>query len=116
VGGANALGRPDLGRLAKGCKADIVLADTSHPHLQPLRDPLRGLIFSALERPIRDVYIDGRQIVRDGKVLTIDVEKAIAVINEGQKRALVGVKERDWAKRTAEEAFPLALPVRERLH
>lgn len=116
VGGANALGRPDLGRLAVGCKADIVLADTSHPHLQPLRDPLRGLIFSALERPIRDVYVDGRQLVREGKVLTIDVAKAAAILNEGQKRALMGVAERDWAKRTADEAFPLALPVRERLN
>lgn len=116
VGGATALGRSDIGRLAKGCKADFVLADTSHPHLQPLRDPIRGIIFSALERPIRDVYIDGQQVVRDGKVLTIDIEKAAAALNEGQKRALVGVRERDWAKRTAEEAFPLALPMRERLH
>lgn len=116
IGGANALKRPDLGRIAPGCKADLVLADTSHPYMQPLRDPLRGLMFSALERPIRDVYIDGAQVVRDGKVLTIDVADAAAILNEGQKRALIGVSTRDWAKRTAEEAFPLALPLRDRLH
>ncbi len=112
VGGASALQRDDIGRLAVGCKADLVIVDTSHPHLQPLRDPLRGLVFSALERPIRDVFVDGRQVVREGKVLTIDVDAACEKLNKGQRRALEGVSERDWAKRTADEAFPLSLPVR----
>ena len=111
VGGARALGREDLGRLAVGCRADFVLVDTSHPHLQPLRDPLRGLLFSALERPIRDVFVDGRQVVREGEVMTIDVGAACEALNEGQRRALEGVAERDWANRSAEEAFPLSLPM-----
>ena len=111
VGGARALGRDDLGRLAAGCRADFVLVDTSHPHLQPLRDPLRGLLFSALERPIRDVFVDGRQVVQEGEVLTIDVGAACEALNEGQRRALEGVAERDWASRSAEEAFPLSLPM-----
>ena len=111
VGGANALHRDDIGRLAPGCQADFVMVDTTDPNLQPLRDPLRGLIFSGLERPIRDVYIDGRQVVRHGRVLTIDVEAACADVNVGQQRALEGVRERDWAKRTADEAFPLSLPL-----
>ena len=111
VGGANALGREDIGRLAVGCRADFVMVDTTHHYLQPLRDPLRGLIFSALERPIRDVFVDGRQIVRDGEVLTIDVHAACADLNIGQRRALEGVAERDWANRSADEAFPLSLPL-----
>ena len=110
VGGAKALQRDDIGRLAPGFKADLVLVDLKHPMMQPLRDPLRGLIFSALERPITDVYVDGRQVVRDGKVLTVDIEWATWAINEGQRRALPKVPEKDWAKRTADEVFPLALP------
>ena len=39
VGGANALGRDDLGRLAAGCKADLVLVDLAEPIMQPARDP-----------------------------------------------------------------------------
>ena len=39
VGGARALGRDDLGRLAPGAKADLVLVDLDHPAMQPRRDP-----------------------------------------------------------------------------
>lgn len=111
VGGAKALHRDDLGRLAVGCKSDVVLVDLKHPYLQPVRDPLRTLVFSAQDRAVCDVYVDGRQLVRDGKVLTIDIEEVTEQINAGQRRALAGVPERDWAKRTADEAFPLSLPL-----
>ena len=112
VGGARALGRGDLGRLAPGAKADLVLIDLAHPSMQPLRDPLRSLMFSALERPVRDVYVDGKLVVEDGEVLTLDHRDAGMRLNAGQKRALEGVAERDWAGRDADQAFPLSLPVR----
>ncbi len=41
VGGALALGRDDIGRLAPGCRADLVLVDLQHPGMVPARDPLR---------------------------------------------------------------------------
>ncbi len=113
VGGAKALGRDDLGRLAPGAKADLVLVDLAHPSMQPVRDPLRSLMFSALERPVRDVYVDGRQVVRDGEVLTLDHHDAGRRLNDGQKKALAGVADRDWAGRSADEAFPLSLEINE---
>ena len=112
VGGARALGRDDLGRIAPGCKADLVIVDLSHPYMHPIRDPLRTMVFSALERAIRDVYVDGRPIVRDGKVLNIDIEEALVELNRGQERALPLVPQRDWAGRKDDEAFPLSLPLR----
>ncbi len=115
VGGAKALGRDDLGRLAPGAKADLVLVDLAHPSMQPVRDPLRSLMFSALERPVRDVYVDGRQVVADGEVLTLDYQGAGERLNAGQKKALEGVAERDWAGRSADEAFPHSLEIRESL-
>lgn len=111
LGGARALGRDDIGRLSPGCKADLVLVDLSHPYMHPVRDPLRTMVFSGLERAIRDVYVDGRQVVRNGEVLTIDIEAALAELDAGQVRALPHVPERDWAGRTAEEMFPLSLPL-----
>ncbi|MGE0718483.1 MAG: amidohydrolase family protein, partial [Alphaproteobacteria bacterium] len=109
VGGAKALQRDDIGRLAPGCKADLVVVDCNHPMMQPLRDPLRSFIFSALDRPITDVYVDGEMVVRNGEVLTVDVTTAGAELTAGQQRALKRVPDKDWAGRSADEAFPLAL-------
>src|SRR5438552_9523609 len=50
VGGANALLRDDIGRLAPGGKADIVLVDLACPQMQPDRDPLKALIYHAADR------------------------------------------------------------------
>jgi 5-methylthioadenosine/S-adenosylhomocysteine deaminase len=109
VGGAKALGRDDLGRLAPGCKADFVLVDLSHPAMQPARDPLKSLVFTALERPITDVYVAGAAVVQDGKIRTIDLEANLAELTAGQIRNMRGIPERDWAKRSPEEAFPMSL-------
>jgi hypothetical protein len=74
IGGARALGRDNIGRLAVGCKADIVIVDCAHPAMRPCHDPLRSLVYSASDRAVAHVFVDGEQVVRDQKVLTIDYE------------------------------------------
>lgn len=111
AGGARALQRDDLGRLAKGAKADLVLVDLSHPDMQPARDPLRSLVFHAADRAVRDVYVDGRQVVAGGKVLTLDAESAAARLSEAQARMMAEVPKRDFRGRSADEITPLSLPL-----
>ena len=106
LGGARLLGRSDIGRLAVGAQSDLVLVDLTHPMMQPSREPLRSLIFSAAERAVRHVFVAGRQVVRDGKVLTMDYAAAAAGVNDSQKRALAGVPARDWAGRSIDELAP----------
>jgi cytosine/adenosine deaminase-related metal-dependent hydrolase len=114
VGGAAILRRPDLGRLAPGCRADFSLVDLGHPLMRPVRDPLRSLVYSAGERAIRDVYVDGRQVVRGGKVISFDVAPSLDLLQEAQDRALAAAPGRDWARRSVDEmsppVFPLARP------
>ena len=64
IGGAQALGRDDIGRLAVGCRADFSLVDITHPRMQPARDPLRSLIYSAGDRALKAVYVDGHKVAR----------------------------------------------------
>lgn len=111
VGGAAILGRDDIGRLAPGAKADLFMADVTHPAMRPLRDPLRSLIYVAAERAVRDVFIDGRQVVSEGKVAAFDLDDATARLEEAQRRAEVKFTELDFAGRHPLEASPLTYEV-----
>jgi cytosine/adenosine deaminase-related metal-dependent hydrolase len=109
VGGATALMRDDIGRLAVGCKADLLIVDLNHPVMRPVRDPLRSLVYHAADRAIRAVYIDGNLVVRDGTVLTLDFAGAAERLEESQRRMLPQVARFDYAGRSADEIAPLSL-------
>ncbi len=109
VGGAKALMRNDLGRLAPGMKADIVLVDLKCTDMMPARDPLRSLVYHAAERAVHDVYIDGRQVVAAGKVLGLDHAGAAERLGEAQRRMMAAAPTRDYLGRGADEIAPLSL-------
>src|SRR5439155_512835 len=113
VGGANALLRDDIGRLAPGKKADLVLVDLACPQMQPDRDPLKSLIYHAADRAVREVFVDGRQVVADGRVTTMDQAAASAKLRAAQERMEALAPSRDYLRRSAAEIAPLSLPVRE---
>jgi len=64
--GASALRRPDLGRIAAGAKADLIVASLARPHLQPVWDPVKNLIWKGSSADFTLIMIDGRVIMRDG--------------------------------------------------
>jgi 5-methylthioadenosine/S-adenosylhomocysteine deaminase len=111
IGGANAVLRQDIGRLAPGAKADIVVVDLECVEMAPVRDPLRSLVYHAAERAVRDVYIDGRQVVGDFKVLTLNQGDAAGRLAQAQERMMAAVRQRDYKGRSADEITPLCLPL-----
>ena len=68
AGGAQALGRK-IGRLAPGCRADLIHLDADHPLLCGRRAEtlLDSLVFSGNANPVQDVMVGGRWRVRDGR-------------------------------------------------
>lgn len=106
LGGARALGRDDIGRIAVGAQSDLVMVDLAHPMMRPARDPLRSLVYAAAERAVRHVFVAGAQVVRDGRVLTMDYEAAAAGVEESQRRAMAKAPQLDWAGRSADEMAP----------
>jgi len=113
AGGATALMRDDLGRLARGKKADIVLVDLACPQMQPARDPLRGFVYHAADRAVRDVFVDGRQVVADGRVTTLDQAAGGGRLRGAQERMEAMAPQRDYRHRSAAEITPLSLPLAE---
>lgn len=108
---ADMLGRDDIGRLAPGCKADFSLVDLAHPFMRPAREPMRSLMYSAGDRAIKHVYVDGVRVVDDGEVLTIDVEKALAEVEASQRATLAKASANDYAKRTVDQMSPTVFRV-----
>ena len=86
TGGADALGRPDLGRLAPGCKADIVLVRIDTPKAAPVYDPFKFLVLAASGDDVDRVIVDGKTIVENGQVLTINVPDAVRQLNDASQR------------------------------
>ncbi len=111
IGGARALRRDDIGRLAVGARADLFLVDLKHPAMMPMREPLRSLIYVAGDRAVQDVFVDGEQVVRDGVCLTIDVAAESQALEEAQARSMAKVPDRDWAGRDTDRLAPMALPM-----
>ena len=111
VGGAKALMREDLGRIAVDKKADLVVVDLTVAQMIPARDPLRSFVYHAADRAVRDVFVDGRQVVAEGKVVTLDQAAASERLVQAQRRMLAAAPQRDYRGRTAAEIVPLSLPL-----
>ena len=79
---AIAVGRGDeLGALLPGRRADIALIDVRGPHLQPMRDLAAALVLSVRASDVTTVLVDGRVVVQDRRLLTLDVDAAIEALN-----------------------------------
>lgn len=82
VGGADALGRPDLGRLAAGCKADVVLVRIDTFKASPLYDPFKFLVLAATGEDVDQVIVDGETIVKGGEPCNVNRPKATSRLND----------------------------------
>jgi len=84
-GGARAC-RVDAGTLNPGRLADVTIVDLSGAHLRPAHDILQTLVYCARAADVRDTIIDGRVVMRQRQVVTVDeavlVEEADAMGHE----------------------------------
>ncbi|MBT5296988.1 MAG: amidohydrolase family protein [Rhodospirillaceae bacterium] len=81
--GAKALGaEADLGSLEAGKKADLTILDLNQAHLRPIINLVSSIVHYANPSAVQSVMIDGRFVMRDGKVLTMDEDAVIAEAQE----------------------------------
>ncbi|HEV8438061.1 MAG TPA: amidohydrolase family protein [Methylomirabilota bacterium] len=110
LGGARALGRQDLGRIAPGAKADLVLWKAASWGMTPLRDPVKNIVYNATPEDIDRVYVNGRLVVDGGRVLAADEATILAALQAGGERMWPGMKQFDWAGRDADTLSPQTYP------
>lgn len=63
----------EIGALAPGRRADLILVDLTGPHTQPLHDIAATLVHSARSGDVRTTVVDGRILMRERRLLTLDV-------------------------------------------
>ncbi|MEU5701865.1 amidohydrolase [Streptomyces aurantiacus] len=71
-----------IGSLAPGRRADIILVDLTGPHTQPVHDLAATLVHSARAGDVRTTIVDGRILMRDRELLTLDVPAVVQEMNE----------------------------------
>ncbi len=110
LGGAKALGRDDLGRIAPGAKADLLIWEGESLFMTPLRDPVKNIVYSAQAEDLNAVIIDGEVRMRDRQVLGMDSGEVTRELQAAAERMWPRMAEADWAGRDADELSPLSFP------
>lgn len=85
INGAKALGlEKEIGSIEVGKKADIILIDMKSPHMTPHTNPVSNLVYAAHGYDVDTVIIDGKVIVENKKILTMDEDR---ILRDAHKRA-----------------------------
>jgi 5-methylthioadenosine/S-adenosylhomocysteine deaminase len=90
-GAGLALGRPELGTLAPGSKADMAAIDLADPVFVPwLEDDqlIEHLVWSGSSRLVTDVWVGGRRVVEGGRCMTVDLDRARSEVEARARRLL----------------------------
>jgi cytosine/adenosine deaminase-related metal-dependent hydrolase len=110
LGGAQALGRDDLGRLAPGAQADIVVFDLNGAHLGPIFEPLKNLLLAGRGDDCRASYIQGRQVMEDFVVAGVDMAALQSQAQAQYQRLLSSHQARSFDQAPPERLFHPVFP------
>jgi cytosine/adenosine deaminase-related metal-dependent hydrolase len=110
LGGATALGRDDLGRIAPGAKADLLLWNGDSLFMTPLRDPIRNIVYSAAAEDLDTVLIDGEVRMRGREIPGVDLAALTGDLQAAGERMWANVNKGDWADRSIDQLAPQTFP------
>jgi cytosine/adenosine deaminase-related metal-dependent hydrolase len=112
LGGCKFLGRTDLGRLAPGAKADILLINLDQLGAPVYVDPIKALIDGASGRDVDTVIVDGKVLVQGGRLARVDEAEIYAKARQATEQYWTHVPGWRWDGATVDRIIPPAFPVR----
>ena len=113
LGGARSVGRDDLGRLAQGALADIVIIDLSGGNTLrygPVRDPVRSVVDCGVGDDVDTVIVDGEIRMQGGVIPGVDFRQIRADAQAASEAIWATLPDWDPLGRTADEACPHCYP------
>jgi len=113
LGGARHLGRDDLGRLAPGAKADIIVVDLLRIHYGAVHDPIKSLVECGSGADVETVIVDGEALIENGKATRLDEPALLAAVQAEGERLWRAVPEWHWSGKTLDEIAPPSYPRRD---
>jgi cytosine/adenosine deaminase-related metal-dependent hydrolase len=114
LGGAKSVGRDDLGRLAPGALADIIIIDLSGGdslRYGPVRDPVKSLVECGVGDDIETVIVDGKIVMQDRKIPGVDFAALRAQAQAAGEKVWARLPDWDPLGRTADSACPWCYPM-----
>lgn len=114
LGGANSVGRDDLGKLAPGALADIIVIDFSGRNslrYGPVRDPVKSVVECGVGDDVDTVIVDGRICMEGGVIPAVDIDKVRAEAQAAGEQVWATLQEWDPLGRSADEASPWSYPL-----
>lgn len=111
LGGAAALGRDDLGRLAPGARADIAIFGLDDIAMAPSIDPITTLVAGGSGKVTQAVFVDGRLSMRFGEVAGIDMEAARQRAQRQFDGLVAKYPQRSWGHPPVSELFAPSYPI-----
>jgi 5-methylthioadenosine/S-adenosylhomocysteine deaminase len=113
LGGARSLGRDDIGRLAPGARADIIIVDlTGRDSLRygPIRDPIKSIVDCGIGDDVDTVIVDGIVRVEGGRIPGVDFDELRRQAQEAGERIWGAWETWDSLGRTADQMSPFSFP------
>ena len=93
IGGARALHmEKEIGSLGAGKRADVIMVDLNAAHLTPIYNYLSHLVYAVKASDVSDTIVNGRVLMRNRRLLTINEEAVKAVARKYQKQVSQSLK------------------------
>ena len=113
LGACRFLQRGDLGRLAPGAKADIIVVDLRQLNYGAVHDPIKALVECGTGRDVETVIVDGQVLVEGGRAVRVDEQALLRDVQAEGERLWKAIPQWHWTAKPLDDIVPPSYPIRE---